>query len=400
MSKPVWITGVGLATPLGHTFDAFADALLAGKSGIRAITAFDASKHKCRIGGCMDPHPMPQGHDPAEYAKLLPLDQTNLWCAESALKDADWADRGPRLGLVLGSDAEWGLFWERDADRGGRAIIEPDGADDGAMHILRRGLKMEGPGITAGAACASANYALGIARRWIEAGWVDACLVGGCDRPLTNIGVSCFANLGALSLRNDDPTSASRPFDRGRDGFVVGEGGAMMLIESAASARKRGARPYADFAGSGASGDAYHSVAPNPDPAYTARAVRAALADAGVRSDQVDYINAHATSTPLGDLAEARTLQLVFDGPTVPVSSIKGMTGHMLSGASAVEAVACLVAIQRNALPPTVNLDDPDPECELLHVANAAWERKVDVSISNSFGFGGSNSCTVFRRAA
>ncbi|MFO0808316.1 MAG: beta-ketoacyl-[acyl-carrier-protein] synthase family protein [Gemmataceae bacterium] len=400
MTTPIWITGVGVGTPLGFRFAELADNLIAGRSGVTSITCFDASRHKCRVAAPLAPVPTPTGRDAHAFAQLLPLDRLTLWCATTALADAGWTDLGSRLGIALGSGAEWLPFWERDAAAGGSLVREPRPESDCTLHTLRRELAHTGPAVTVGAACASANYAFGVARRWVASGWVDACLVGGVDRSLTPVGLACFANLGALTSRNDAPTAASRPFDRGRDGFVLGEGGALFVVESAASARRRGAKPYAELAGCGTSGDAYHMVTPRPDPTYAARAMRAALADAGINPGDVDYINAHATSTPLGDVGEARALRLVFGNATVPVSSTKGMTGHLISGASAVEAVACLAAIERSALPPTINLDDPDPECELCHVANVAQERCVDVAVSNSFGFGGSNSCIVLRKVA
>ncbi len=400
MTNPVWITGVGVGTPLGFGLAELGDNLLAGRTGVTAIAGFDVSRHKCRVGAELGPVPLPPGTDDAAFARMMPLDQLTLWCATTALADAGWTDRGPRLGIAFGCGAEWLPFWERDAAAGGTLAWQPRPDADCALHTLRRTMSLAGPAVSVGSACASANYALQVARRWVASGWVDACLVGGCDRSLTPIGLACFGNLGALSGRNADPAAASRPFDRGRDGFVIGEGGALFVIESAASARRRGARPYAELAGCGASGDAYHAVTPSPDPTYAARAVTAALADAGVNADEVDYVSAHATSTPLGDVGEARALRLAFGGATVPVSSTKGATGHLIGGASAVEAAACLIAMERGAIPPTVNLDDPDPECDLCHVAHVALERRVDVAVSNAFGFGGSNSCIVLRKVA
>jgi 3-oxoacyl-[acyl-carrier-protein] synthase II len=211
-----------------------------------------------------------------------------------------------------------------------------------------------------------------------------------------------FGNLRALSRRNDDPAKASRPFDRDRDGFVMGEGGAMFVLEPADAARRRGARPYAEIAGFGASSDAFHMIIPSSDPEPAARALRASLADAAVNPDQIDYLNAHATSTPVGDRAEARVLQMVLGEAIrdVAVSSTKSMTGHLLSAASAVEALACIVAFDRQAIPPTINLDDPDPECDLCHVPHQARPQRVRVAVSNSFGFGGSNACLVLRKVA
>jgi 3-oxoacyl-[acyl-carrier-protein] synthase II len=211
--------------------------------------------------------------------------------------------------------------------------------------------------------------------------------------------MACFGNLRALSRRNDDPARASRPFDAARDGFVIGEGGAVFVVEPASTARARGARVYAAVAGFGSSSDAYHAVIPSPDPEPAARAIRQALAEAGVSADAVDYVNAHAPGTPVGDVLEASALAMVLGDATsrVPVSSTKSMTGHLLTAAGAIEAIACIAALEHQAIPPTINLDDPDPKCPLRHVPNHAQAASVSVAVSNSFGFGGSNTCLVLK---
>ena len=243
--------------------------------------------------------------------------------------------------------------------------------------------------------------AISQARSWLRLGWSDAVIAGGCDMAVTGMSLAGFGNLRALSRRNDSPAEASRPFDAQRDGFVVGEGGAALLMERADDARRRGASPQAIVAGYGATSDAYHMVIPNPDPAPAAEAVRLALADAGLNPEQVDYVNAHATATPVGDACEARVLALALGEHLrhVPVSSTKSMTGHLLSGASAIEALACIVALRESAVPPTINLNDPDPACPLRHVPNEAIPHRVHAAVSNSFGFGGSNACLVLRAA-
>jgi 3-oxoacyl-[acyl-carrier-protein] synthase II len=265
----------------------------------------------------------------------------------------------------------------------------------------RQRLALTGPAVSLSAACASGNYALALARRWLRLGWVDVCLAGACDMAITPMTLASFGNLRALSRRNDDPQAASRPFDAGRDGFVMGEGGALFVLEPADAARRRGAQVYAEVAGCGASSDAYNMVIPSPHLEPAIAAMRQALADARVNPDEVGYVNAHATSTPVGDQAEARVLGTVFGAALlqVPVSSTKSMTGHLLTAAAAIEAIACIAALQNQAIPPTINLHDPDPECRLLHVPNSAQERPVRVTVSNSFGFGGSNTCLVLRAA-
>jgi 3-oxoacyl-[acyl-carrier-protein] synthase II len=397
----VWITGVGAATPLGNTFDAIAEGFLAGRSGVRVVAAFDASQHPSQIAGQIDAIPCPPCLTPEEFAALHPLEQLVTWCAASALRDAGWWERrgDARIGTVIGMGSEWPAQWEADALKGGRRICEPERDSTALLERTRRRLGLTGPIACVSAACASGNHALALARRWLQLGWVDACVAGACDMVVTPMSLAGFGNLRALSRRNAEPHAASRPFDRGRDGFVMSEGGAVFVLEPAATARKRSAHVYAEVAGSGASSDAHHMVIPSPDPEPAIMAMRQALADAGVEPDQVDYVNAHATSTPVGDTAEARVLEAVLGEAvrTVPVSSTKSMTGHLLTAAAAVEALACLVAIERRAVPPTINLDDPDPECDLCHVPNQARPQRVHVAVSNSFGFGGSNTCLVLK---
>jgi 3-oxoacyl-[acyl-carrier-protein] synthase II len=400
--QAVWITGVGAATPLGNRYADFASNLLAGRSGVRAVTCFDASQHPSQIAGQVEAIPCPPAVPPEEFAQLHRIEQLVLWCCAAALHDAGWWDKrsSMRIGVVLGMGAEWLALWEADSMAGGRRIYEPGRETASLLERSRKRLGLTGPVACMSAACASGNYALAQARRWLQMGWVDVCLAGACDMVMTPMSLAGFGNLRALSRRNSDPPGASRPFDRGRDGFVMGEGGSMFVLEPAASARKRSARVYAEVAGCGASSDAYHMVIPSPDPEPAINAMRQALADAGIEPDQVDYVNAHATSTPVGDAAEARVLEAVLGDAvrTVPVSSTKSMTGHLLTAAASVEALACLVAMDRCAVPPTINLDDPDPECDLCHVPNQARSQEVRVAVSNSFGFGGSNTCLVLKK--
>jgi 3-oxoacyl-[acyl-carrier-protein] synthase II len=402
-STEVWITGVGAATPLGHCYRTIADNLLAGRSGVRAVTSFDTSQHPSRIGGQIDQVPCPPDWDAATFASLSRLDQVCLWCCSAALSDAGWWERRRevRLGIVLGVGAEWLLVWETDGLRGGRRIYHPEGDTECMVRKTCKALQISGPAISISAACASGNYALAQARRWLQLGWVDVCLAGACDMALTPLSLAGFGNLRALSRRNDQPEQASRPFDKERDGFVMGEGGAVFVLERADRARKRSARVYAAVAGCGASSDAHNMVIPSPHPEPANHAMRQALSDACINPTDVDYLNAHATSTPVGDVAEARVLEAVFGAALshVPVSSTKSMTGHLLTAAAAVEALACLVAMERKALPPTINLCEPDPECNLRHVRNQAEEHEVRVAVSNSFGFGGSNTCLVLTAA-
>jgi 3-oxoacyl-[acyl-carrier-protein] synthase II len=317
------------------------------------------------------------------------------------LRDAGWWERrgGQRVGLVLGLGAEWLMKWEADTLNGGRNILEAQDEAESLVSRTRRYLGIGGPAVSVSAACASGNYALAQAKQWLELGWVDLCVAGACDMAVRPMSLAGFGNLRALSRRNSEPKAASRPFDKNRDGFVLGEGGAVFVLEAAATARRRGAKVYAEVAGFGASSDAFNMVIPSPHPEPAIAAVRRALADACLDPGDVDYINAHATSTPVGDIAETRVLTTVLGDAVsrVPISSTKSMTGHLLTAAAAVEALACVVAMQRAALPPTINLHDPDPECNLCHVANEARPARVKVAVSDSFGFGGSNTCLVLK---
>jgi 3-oxoacyl-[acyl-carrier-protein] synthase II len=400
-SEPPWITGAGAATPLGSDFDTIAQNLLAGRSGVGAVRGFDTSAHPSQIAAQIDRVPCPAGWECEAFGRKPRLEQLALWCCAEALRDAGWLEHrsSVRLGLILGLGAEWSLAWEEDFFHGGARVYDPPQDADSLVEILQRELEISGPALALSAACASGNHALALAKTWLELGWVDVCLAGACDMAVTPMALASFGNLRALSRRNAEPAAASRPFDRGRDGFVLGEGGAVFVLESAAAAQRRGARPLASVAGFGATSDAYHPVIPNPDPGPAIGAVRQALDQAALEPDQIDYVNAHATGTLVGDAIEAAVLRAILGEATqrVPVSSTKSMTGHLVTAAGAMEALACSIAIRHRALPPTINLVDPDPECDLCHVRGEARPQRVRAAISNSFGFGGSNTCLVLR---
>jgi 3-oxoacyl-[acyl-carrier-protein] synthase II len=386
---------------LGNSYETIGETLLAGRSGVQRVSDFDVSQHPSQIAAQVGGIPCPDGWDKETFARMQKLERMILWSCTAALKDSGWWDRRDRarIGIVLGLGAEWLTVWDEDQAGGGARLFNPEQGTEPLVRAACRALQLSGPALSVAAACASGNYAIAQARRWLELGWVDVCLAGACDASVKPLGLAGFGNLRALSRRNADPPAASRPFDCARDGFVMGEGGAVFVLEPADVAERRGAHAYADVAGCGASSDAHHMVIPSPDPETAVQAMRLALADAEIDPADVDYVNAHATSTPVGDIAESRVLESVF-GPhlgSVPVSSTKSMTGHCLTAAAAVEALACLVAIERQMIPPTINLDDPDPQCHLCHVANRAREHKVRVAVSNSFGFGGSNTCLVLK---
>ena len=407
--EPVVITGVGAVSPLGNSFAEIAAGLLAGRSGIRAIDPGEFARETRQFAAPVTDIPTPPadlcGLDAAAFAGLDRLERLCLSPLAAALADAglrpvDGGASGPRIGLVLGLGAEHLKRWEGDFLAGGTGVFEPH-RERTIVHALAARTGIRGPAVTVAAACASSGYAMAMGRSWIDAGWVDACVVGGCDI-LSPTAIAAFYNLRALSRRSDEPAKASRPFDKARDGFVMGEGGAFFVLERLAAAQARGARRYGELAGVGMSSDGVHMVIPSSDPVRAAAAITAALVDAGTSPAEVDYVNAHAAGTPVGDVAEAGAIRLALgtaaDG--VPVSSTKSMSGHLISGAAAFEAVACLVALDRQTVPPTVNLDEPDPQCPLDHVPHVARRHRVRVAASNSFGFGGSNLCLVLRAAA
>lgn len=403
MSEDVWITGVGAVTPLGHDFSTFAERLLAGTSGVVARPLLKAEPAAPQCIGAVDAIPPPPGRHARNFATLDRLHQLGLSCAARAQADAGLEpERAPeRFGLVLGLGAEYLRVWELDIESGGSRVYNPGQDTQSLVHFLRDALGFSGPAVSVAAACASGGFALEMARRWLQAGWVDVCLAGSCDLA-TAMAYAGFHNLRALSRRNDAPAAISRPFDRARDGFVLGEGGAVFVLETARHARQRNAPVYAQYAGFGAASDASHMVIPSSDSLATSQAVGRALVDAAIDPQDVDYVNAHAAGTPVGDRAEAGALHRALGAAAarIPVSSTKSMTGHLLSGAAAVEGLACLVALRHQAIPPTINLDDPDPECALEHVPHHARPAKVRVAISNSLGFGGSNTCIVLRKVA
>lgn len=403
--RRVVITGIGTANPLGFGFSTTAESLLRGESGVHAVKHFDASLYPSRIAGLMPIQPHPRGISKVELESLSRYQRLLLWCATEALADSDarFECEPSRTGLLLGVGAEYLPTWETEYRRQVDEGIEVPAEPPGLTKWLCARLQLRGPSTTVAAACASGNVALGLGRTWIQSGVVDRCLAGAADCSITPMGMAGFGNLGALSKRNDSPASASRPFDRDRDGFVMSEGGALYVLESLDSARTRGARIYAEIVGFGASSDAHHLVIPSTDPAPSANAIRAALRDARLNASEIDYLNAHATSTGVGDPFETRAVQAVFGEltRTLPVSATKSMTGHLLSAAAAVEVLVCLTAFERQAVPPTINLKNVDPACAgLRHVPDQAEEHRVEIAMSNSFGFGGSNTCLILKKAA
>lgn len=401
----VCITGVGTTSSLGHSYEQFSSNLLENVSGIERVSRFDVSDHPSQLASLIGEIPCPEGYHEAQFRTRLRIEQCGIWCAESALRDAGGIEQfgDLRIGLVMGMGAEWMQSWEMDYRGGGRRTFDPAEEPAGVTAKVHQLLGLRGPKLTISAACASGNWALSQGKRWLELGLVDVCLAGAIDIGVTPLSMAGFGNLRALSRKNDAPHEALRPFDKDRDGMVLGEGGAIFVLENTVNAVARGARRYAEVAGFGATSDAFHMVIPCPEPAQGIAAMRRALRDADIAPSEIDYVNAHATGTPVGDICESKILQAVLGDSVdhVRVSSIKALTGHLLSGAAAIEAVACLMAMEKQLVPPTVNLEEIDPECAMLHhVTKECQPASIDIAVSNSFGFGGNNTCVVLKKAA
>ena len=400
--ETVWITGAGVNVPHGTSVTEVAEGVLGGRSTVGLVDHFDASNHPCQIGARLRTFPRPPGWE-GDFDALIPVEQVAAWCIVTALQSAGlWESRHERkIGIVFSSAGECGLHWERIGHLNpGRPACNPVYDQRPLTGYLKASLGLTGPSATLSTACSSGNYALSQAKRWLELGWCDAVVTGAADLTLTPLVLAGFGNLRALSRRNDDPQGASCPFDKRRDGFVMGEGGTAFVLEHASKARARSAPVMGELVSVGLSSDAYHPVIPSPQPVQATAAIRKALAEAAMDASAVHYVNAHGTSTPVGDTAEAKGLREIFgeNYRNVPVSSTKSMSGHLITAASAFEALVCLITLQRQVIPPTINLREIDPECDLCHVPLTAREATVAVAISNSFGFGGSNSCAIFRR--
>ena len=406
----VVVTGIGAVSPLGCGTDVNWQALLAGRSGIGPITAFDASDFPVRIAGQVP------DFDPAAYLEKKDIKKVDRFAqfaiaaAQMAMDDAHLTvtpEEAPRVGVVVGvgmggiATIEEAVrsFYDEGLKRLSPFFIPRLIANMAPGHIAIR-FGCTGVNYTPTSACASGGQAVGEAFRLVRYGDQDVVISGGAEAAITPMGVGGFAAMRALSTRNDEPERASRPFERHRDGFVVGEGAGVLVVESLAHARARGARIYCELVGYGANGDAYHITSPAPDGRGAAECMRLALASGGIDPLEVDYINAHGTATPYNDVNETQAIKAVFGehAARIAVSSTKSMTGHLLGGAGGVEAVYTALALHHGWLPPTINYDEPDPECDLDYVPNSARQVRARVALSNSFGFGGANACIAFRR--
>lgn len=411
MSKRrVVVTGLGVVCPVGSTVEEAWAAILRGESGIAPITRFDVSSFATRFGGAVKNFDLATYLSPKEARRMDPFMHYGIAAGVQAIADAgldfERLDRD-RCGVVTGAGiGGLGTIEEEHSAllAGGPRKISPFYIPASIINMLSGHLSirygLRGPNLGVVTACTTSTHALGLAARCIQYGDADLIVAGGAEMATTPTGLGGFAQAKALSSRNDSPATASRPWDRDRDGFVLGDGGGAVILEEYEHARRRGARIYAEFGGFGMSGDAHHITAPLEDGDGARRSMLAALHDAGINGDEVHYLNAHATSTPLGDKAETVAMKRTFGDHAykLAVSSTKSMTGHLLGAAGVVEAVLTLLAMRDQVAPPTINYHTPDPDCDLDFVPNVARPMRIDVAMSNSFGFGGTNGTLVFRR--
>jgi 3-oxoacyl-[acyl-carrier-protein] synthase II len=408
--KRVVVTGLGAITPIGNTLTEYWEGLLSGRNGIGNITLFDASRHACRIAGEV------KGYDPHDYlerkeAKRMDrFAQFGVSASKQAIADAQFvindlnaAQVGVMIGTGIGGlkvlEDQQEIYLTRGPDRCSPFMI-PMMIANMAAGLTAIHLGAKGPNSCSVTACAAGSNAVGDAFRLIQGGYAQAMICGGTEAAITPLGLAGFAAARALSTRNDDPAHACRPFDRDRDGFVMGEGAGILLLEELEHALSRGARIYAEIIGYGMTCDAYHITSPVPGGEGAATAMQLAMKDAGITPDQVSYINAHGTSTPANDVTETAAIKRALGESAyrVAVSSTKSMTGHLLGGSGGIEAVATALAIANDKIPPTINLKNPDPGCDLDYVPGSSRAQNVEVALSNSFGFGGHNVTLVFKK--
>lgn len=411
--KRVVVTGLGALTPIGNTLDEYWNALITGKSGAAPIKQFDASKFKTQFACEVKDFNVSDHIDRKEARKLDQFSQYAMVSASEAMADSKLLESNPnvdRVGVVWGSGIgglktfqdECQNFFEGDGTPKFNPFFIPKMiADIAAGHIsIKYGLR--GPNYVTVSACASSTNAIIDAFNLIRLGKADAIVTGGSEAAVNEMGVGGFNGLRALSMRNDSPETASRPFDKDRDGFVLGEGAGALILEEYEHAVKRGAKIYAEVAGGGMSGDAYHMTAPHPDGLGAINVMNAAIEDAELSAGEIDYVNVHGTSTPLGDVAETKAIRKVFGEHAykINISSTKSMTGHLLGAAGAIEAIACILAVKNDIVPPTINhfTDDPEIDNKLNFTFNKAQKRTVNAALSNTFGFGGHNTSAIFKK--
>lgn len=406
--RRVVVTGLGVISPVGNTVQEAWANILAGKSGIGPITRFDASGFAARIAGEVKGFDVSAYLSPKEARRMDVFIHYGMAAGIQAIRDSGievTEANADRIGINIGSGIG-GLPMIEEAHNdflaGGPRKISPFFIPGTIINMISGNLSIlygiKGPNLAVVTACTTGLHAIGLSARMIEHGDADVMIAGGAESAVSPLGVGGFAAARALSTRNDDPATASRPWDRDRDGFVLGEGAGVMVLEEYEHAKARGAKIYAEVAGFGMSGDAYHMTAPSTDGPK--RSMQNALRDAGINADQIQYINAHGTSTPLGDRNETDAIKLALGDAAYKavVNSTKSMTGHLLGGAGGVESVFSVLAVHHQVSPPTINIFNQDPECDLDYCANTAREMKIEAALKNNFGFGGTNGSLVFRR--
>lgn len=412
MTRRVVVTGIGLVTPLGTGTELTWDNLVAGKSGIRRISQFDAeaTSMACTIAGEVPDFNVDDFINRKDARKMDRFIQFGVAAAQMAITQAGLTiddANAERVGVAVGSGIGGLTSIEktmRAYDQGGARKISPFFIPQTIINMTSGWISMltgaKGPNTATVTACATGTHAVGDAFEVIARGDADVMIAGGSEACICELGIGGFSAARALSTRNDEPERASRPWDRARDGFVMGEGAGVLLLESLDSARARGAEILAEVVGYGMSGDAYHMTAPSPGGEGGARCMQAALARAGMSPEDIDYVNAHGTSTPAGDVAETQGIRSVFGAHAdkIMVSSSKSMTGHLLGAAGGIEAAFAVLAVHNGVVPPTINLDDPDPECDLDYVPHTARQANIRAAVSNSFGFGGTNATVIVRK--
>ena len=411
MSKRrVVVTGLGLVSPLGNDLASSWDGIVNGRSGIGPVTHFDTTGFATRIAGEVRDFDVTRWVPAKDARKMDPFIHYGVGASMMAIGDAGLEiteANAPRIGALIGSGIGGILGIEEQTAKyldGGPRKISPFYVPSTIINMLPGQVSLltgiKGPNFSAVSACATANHSIGMAMRMIQYGDADVMLAGGAERGSSPTSMGGFCSMKAMSTRNDEPEKASRPWDQDRDGFVLGDGAGVLVLEEYESAKARGARIYCELAGFGASSDAFHMTAPSEDGEGPARCMAAAMADAGIGPEQIGYLNAHGTSTPLGDLAETLAIKRALGEHAyrTMVSSTKSMTGHLLGAAGGAEAIFSVLALHHGIIPPTINLDEPGEGCDLDYVPNVARQQQVDVAMSNGFGFGGTNGTLVFRR--
>jgi 3-oxoacyl-[acyl-carrier-protein] synthase II len=409
--RRVVITGLGVVTPLGHQLEVFWNNLISGQCGIDKITSFDAAAFDTKIAGeVKNFDPAPAFPSPKEIRRTDRYSQFGVYAGWQALLDSGLdleKENRDEIGVIIGSGIgglkttaeQHNILVERGPGRLSPFMI-PMLISNMASGLFSMFYNLRGPNFATCSACATANHAIGEAWRAIKMGDAPVMFAGGAEAAIVPVGIGGFCAMRAMSTRNDDPKHASRPFDKERDGFVMGEGAGVVVLEELEHAKKRGAKIYCEVTGYGNTADAYHLTAPSPDGEGAARCMKMALKTGGLKIEDVSYINAHGTSTPQGDACETQAIKTVFGelAKKIAVSSTKGATGHMLGAAGAIETAVCALAIKNGVVPPTINYQVPDPECDLDYVPNTAREMKVNAIINNSFGFGGHNASIAAKK--